>query len=69
MSTLESGILMQVATLVPSSHMLAIFSPEDLPELRQVLDRAMSTWEPVLQPKWLQAFSDALDRKLAKCNL
>ena len=68
MSTLEKHTLEQVASLVPSSHMLAIFSPEDLPELRQVLDRAMNTWEPERQPTWLQGFSDTLDRRLAKCN-
>jgi len=68
MSDFERGLLAQISQLVPSDCMLAVFSPEDLPGLRQVLDRAMNTWEPVLQPAWLQPFSDALDRRLAKCN-
>lgn len=69
MSDFEQGLLAQVSRLVPSDYMLAIFAPEDLPDLRRVLDRAMNTWEPALQPAWLQPFSDALDRRLAKCSL
>lgn len=35
---------------------------EELPEVRQLLDRAMNTWEPKQRPAWVQELSDRLDR-------
>lgn len=44
--------------------MTVTFDDEDLPVLRQILDRAMNTWEPKLQPPMLVELSDRLDMKL-----
>lgn len=54
-------------TLGPDKHAV-IFDTSEIPELRVVLDRAMNTWEPCLQPKWLQPLSDSVDRLLARLN-
>lgn len=40
------------------------FTKEELPDLRKVLDRAMKTWEPQNQPRWLQGLSERVDRAL-----
>lgn len=40
------------------------FTPDQLPELRETLDRAMNTWEPQDQPKWLRGLSERVDAAL-----
>lgn len=40
------------------------FTPAQLPELRETLDRAMNTWEPQDQPKWLRGLSERVDAAL-----
>lgn len=41
------------------------FTTEELPGLRKALNRAMNTWDPHDQPRWLQDLSDLVDKKLA----
>jgi hypothetical protein len=51
--------------LPPTEDLLVeVFYPSQLEELRATLNRAMNTWEPNDQPKWLQAFSDRVDARL-----
>lgn len=45
------------------------FTVDELRDLRVVLDRAMNTWEPHLQPPWLQTLSDELDRRMAELGV
>ena len=40
------------------------FAPEELPQLRTTLDRAMRTWEPKQQQPWIQELSDMVDRSM-----
>ena len=42
------------------------FSDEELPSVREVLNRAMNTWEPHNWPIWLSDFSDAVDLRLSR---
>lgn len=44
--------------------MTVLFEDEDLPVLRQILDRALNTWEPVRRPQMLVELSDRLDRHM-----
>lgn len=58
----------RIVRLLPKDSTAIILGLKELAEFRQVLDRAMNTWEPALQPSWLQEISDGVDRRLAKCN-
>lgn len=56
----------RIVRLLPKDWTAILFNLEELAEFRQVLDRAMNTWEPALQPSWLQEISDDVDRRLLK---
>lgn len=41
-----------------------LFSGSSVQELRQVLNRAMNTWEPQDWPEWLHRLDAAVDKQL-----
>lgn len=44
------------------------FAPEQVPELQQLLLRALNTWEPSRRPAWVLAWSDRVDEYVAQMN-
>lgn len=66
--SLHDEVVAQIRRILPPQYAALLLSPEEVRQFREVLDRAMNTWEPALQPPWLQDLSDSVDQVIAKAQ-